>query len=574
MPRRRPHLSLDDYDCIGFDLDHTLCRYNVGAIVRLEYEVLADFLINKKGYDPAIKQRRFDDDLALLAKGLTLDCERGNLLRLGCDGAILAAFHGTRRLGDHEIEKLYGRCRRKHPGSDYTQHLSEYGPQKMVDFGPLLHNFMDYFDMAAPLLCARLVDVIDAINNHGRPMEEYFFWPDVQEGLREMFMRTHFAANTGGFFPAIKQNPEQYILKRRPEFREWLKMLRENGKFLYVITGSHFDFASHVAGYALGEDWKDLFDIVVFFARKPSFFVEKRPFWRLDGPNEVESFKGWEDLETGEYYSQGNWQDLNEFFEYCTEWEPSTSLYFGDNVLQDVLAPKKFTTTIDSVAVSEELMAEGMVGHDPSHPDKDLLASSQWGSYFFCAREPRNKQVAAAATSFRKMSSSTNPTANTATAQNEDMKRALSLRRVSSMRTPADIMEAAAAMASAGAVAATVAVSATIQVASSTPQTPRATPVPSGASSENSVDSTEEQQVPNGPQKINTLWGTLIRDYARMCIPDIDVLVDYPVDYRFPAFARDKQGNLTGSGFFPADPASLHPPPPAPPTVPKTKTKS
>ena len=71
-------------------------------------------------------------------------------------------------------------------------------------------------------------------------------------------------------------------MKRRPEFIDWLKMLRQNGKFLYVITGvesfgwkvlvmkiglgwnrllmalllgSHVDFASHVASYALGEDW-------------------------------------------------------------------------------------------------------------------------------------------------------------------------------------------------------------------------------------------------------------------------------------------------------------------------------
>ena len=58
--------------------------------------------------------------------------------------------------------------------------------------------------------------------------------------------------------------------------------------------------------------------------------------------------------------TQGNWKDLNEFFENVTEWEPSCSLYFGDNVLQDVLAPRKFTATIDVVAVSEELSAEGM----------------------------------------------------------------------------------------------------------------------------------------------------------------------------------------------------------------------
>ena len=32
-------------------------------------------------------------------------------------------------------------------------------------------------------------------------------------------------------------HPERFIMKRRPEFRDWLKMLRQNGKFLYVITG-------------------------------------------------------------------------------------------------------------------------------------------------------------------------------------------------------------------------------------------------------------------------------------------------------------------------------------------------
>ena len=62
-----------------------------------------------------------------------------------------------------------------------------------------------------------------------------------------------------------------------------------------------------------------------------------------------------------------------------------------------------------------------------------------------------------------------------------------------------------------------------------------------------------------GPQKINTLWGALIRDNAKMCIPDLDILVDYPIDYRFPAFGRDKQGQLVGSGFFPAEPLSLQP---------------
>ncbi len=40
--------------------------------------------------------------------------------------------------------------------------------------------------------------------NRGKPMEEYTFWPDVHEGLRTMYLRTHFAIGEGGFFPAVK----------------------------------------------------------------------------------------------------------------------------------------------------------------------------------------------------------------------------------------------------------------------------------------------------------------------------------------------------------------------------------
>ena len=36
---KRDYLMLDDYDCIGFDLDHTLCRYNIGPMIRSEISI-------------------------------------------------------------------------------------------------------------------------------------------------------------------------------------------------------------------------------------------------------------------------------------------------------------------------------------------------------------------------------------------------------------------------------------------------------------------------------------------------------------------------------------------------------
>ena len=68
----------------------------------------------------------------------------------------------------------------------------------------------------------------------------------------------------------------------------------------------------------------------------------------------------------------------------------------------------------------------------------------------------------------------------------------------------------------------------------------------------------EEPGAARGQARINTLWGNCIKNYAKMCIPDLDVLVDYPIDYKYPVFSKDPQGEVITSGFFPADPLALH----------------
>ena len=244
--------------------------------------------------------------------------------------------------------------------------------------------------------------------------------------------------------------------------------------------------------------------------------------------------RGWEDLDAGECYSQGNWKDLNEFFEYATEWEPCNSLYFGDNILQDVLAPKRFTSTIDSVVVSEEMLAEGIHENDDLiHPNRDLLVSDFWGSYFYYPRTPLTKQIVKAS-SFRKLSASVIAnTANTsASGRNtpgpSGTATAAGLRRVSSLRNSEDLKKPDRPFHRKN----SVTVSATMEIN----QAAAAAAVTSGSE-------TEIGPAPmKGPMKINTLWGTLIRDHARMCIPDLECLVEYPLDYKFPVFAWSKKG--------------------------------
>ena len=40
------------YDCVGFDMDHTLCRYKLDAFFEMEYQALADYLILVGRYRP------------------------------------------------------------------------------------------------------------------------------------------------------------------------------------------------------------------------------------------------------------------------------------------------------------------------------------------------------------------------------------------------------------------------------------------------------------------------------------------------------------------------------------------
>ena len=177
---------------------------------------------------------------------------------------------------------------------------------------------------------------------------------------------------------------------------------------------------------------------------------------------------------------------------------------------------------VTSIVVSEEMLAEGMKDIDEAeeHPDKDLLTSDIWGSYFYCPRTPRSR-VAATHSNFRNMSASVSRAGSFSRASTPGLKRVQSMKSAQEIAGGSENIEAESGAAG------------VIPGASATPPT-------------------------TGPLRINTLWGTLIRDHARMCIPDLDALIDYPIDYRFPAFGWTKKGDLVSSGFFPADPKSLH----------------
>lgn len=365
----------EDYDCVGFDLDNTICRYKVCNMVKMEYDALAQYLINECHYSAKYLSQPIEEDgVQFMIKGLILDVKKGNLLRIAPDGKILHASHGSKELTQNQIISYYGPEMRwevtdlfiRDPLHTWNGPLSES-----------MRTLSDYFDMPVSLAFARAVDTLDEVNNG--PLDNYDIYPHIQQALQNMFQKEHFGMSKGGYFPNVISNPDNYIHKCSDNLINWFKELKKT-KLLFLITGSNVDFASHTATKSLGANWAELFDIVICFAKKPGFFTQKRPFKALDGFVETHEVSD-DDLQRGGIYTSGNWDGVYKFLKKTSGKPHPKVVYIGDHLIQDVYTPSAHTNC-DTVAVCEELEAEGIYGHEKTHHDDDFLVSRRWGSYF------------------------------------------------------------------------------------------------------------------------------------------------------------------------------------------------
>lgn len=350
----------NDYDCIGFDLDCTLAEYNVKEIFHLVYDLLAEFLVQKKFYKSELLLKPVDE--GFLQKGLFMDLKRGNILKISKNGFILKASHGTNFLSDDEIIKFYGTNRTFDVVQEFVCNpLSIFNtPSENI-----LRSTLDCFDMSCTLLFARVIDSIDKANR--RISYNYNVWPDILEGLYYIFDKDKFFSGKGGFYEALKKNPYKYYKKWNIEKLSWLSELKKK-KFTYLLTGSFVEFASFTASYCLGENWKEYFDVIICNARKPYFFMEDRPFSDAENEfvNEVQQLNEIE-LKPFRIYNRGNWKHLIKFMSKQVNVDKPKCVYIGDNMIQDILSPWQFKCC-DTVAVSLELK-------------DDFGISKMWGNY-------------------------------------------------------------------------------------------------------------------------------------------------------------------------------------------------
>ncbi|KAG8229383.1 hypothetical protein J437_LFUL000904 [Ladona fulva] len=364
-----------DYDCIGFDLDNTLVRYKLSELMNLEYNVLSQYLVNVKGYDPKYLRKTFKSGASLVQRGLLLDFKRGNIVKLGPKGVVMRACHGTRFLSDSEIESTYGPCKIWEEGAVYARDPIEAWS------GPLSNKvraLLDYFDTPAALVFARIIDSIE--ESGSEPGREV--WPDILDGLVYMFNPDNFQNE---YFSSIKSNVDKYVHSVDRKVLTWLLSLRQHGKKLFLLTGSGAEFVPLIAEHALGSDWRSLFDVTISYARKPWFFLqtkEEKPFVVISESNSDKEAKVLVPrLDSYIIYEQGSWDGLRTSLEAALgKKNGGKVLYVGDNLVQDIYAPFR-SSTCETATICEE-MGANMSFEGSENLVDPLLMSTSWGSFF------------------------------------------------------------------------------------------------------------------------------------------------------------------------------------------------
>ncbi|XP_051510789.1 5'-nucleotidase domain-containing protein 1-like isoform X1 [Myxocyprinus asiaticus] len=394
------YFSLSECDVIGFDLDHTLCRYHLKETSRLIYESFARYLVEHKGYDKELLHLT-PATWDFCFKGLVVDLEEGNLIKLADDGTVLRATHGTKTLSPDDITKHYGPKREwKHfhcLNTSYTRSAKYY-------------FYDNYFDLPGALLCARVVDML-----HKRGAEiTSEFWKDIVAAIDHNYNTSAFREDAGTYFPSVKRNPGCYLQPCSDAVKRWLRSMKTSGKILLLVTSSHSDYCRLVCEHILGMDFEELFDIIITNALKPGFFSlvpQQRPFRTL--VDDVEDSEGLPSLEKPGWYSQGNWPHLHELLKNLTNKSEPKVVYFGDSMRSDMFPACSFAKW-ETVMIVEEMEGEGVPRANPTPSNSPApsespvekkgkfedqgmkspsAVSNQWGSYFIDVQKNEGEET-------------------------------------------------------------------------------------------------------------------------------------------------------------------------------------
>ncbi len=336
-------LNMSSIKLIGFDMDYTLIRYNVPEFEALAYEIMKQKMIKEYDYPEAIADFQFDKDFII--RGLAIDTESGDFLKINRYGFVRTASHGTKFYSYEEQREKFGN------GSIDLSDSRYY----------IIHTL---FSQAFGCLYAQLVDYFDEHNM--RHLYKTAF-ADLHKCLNDAHQETELKGN-------VTEYPERYIYKS-PAIAETLAKFKRFGKKIALITNSDYNYTNKVMKYSIEPfikgKWQSLFDLVVTSSEKPGFFTGSARYLRVDEETGLLSnFYG--AIEWGGIYQGGNAAILEKHLQL----KPSEIIYFGDHIVGDVVTLKE-TIGWRTALVVQELAEEVPILSATAHLRKQIAEKMQ-----------------------------------------------------------------------------------------------------------------------------------------------------------------------------------------------------
>ena len=367
-------LKLSGIKAVGFDMDYTLAQYKQPAFDKLAFDGAKEKLVHSFGYPAAVLEFEYDHNQ--WTRGLIIDTQRGNFLKIDRHKYVRVAYHGFDRVSSTTRKHLYSRTFNK---------LISFSEKHFVNMDTLF-QFVD----------AHLFACLIQLKDQGEHGEELDFktYEEMYRNVRECVDLCH---RDGVIKDEVHRDPEPYIVLDKGLI-PMLERYREQGVKLFLLTNSLWEYTSTAMNYLYHgkrvpdeqqkkNEWLELFDLVIVGSCKPAYMLD--PYLNLfrvrpedgsllntDGVYEIEALGengATKFLQQGKTFQGGNWLHLNAMLEIEAGEE---ILYVGDHLYSDVLRSKR-TLGWRSAFIMPELEEEMRVYAENIELDKRIGALRQ-----------------------------------------------------------------------------------------------------------------------------------------------------------------------------------------------------
>jgi len=326
-------------------VDHTLIRYQAKEIYPILCNSLYKVLIDEKGY-PSSMLNFGTFERNFFMNGLVIDLKTGNVLKLGENKQVLRAYFGETCLSPSKIEEAYGNP----PMFDIFD--------GNFPFNEYYFCCLSFFECYFPLVFAKMVE-------YKRQNQDSLTPEELKQILDDGFyaVGVNYSHSTeenyypilqfGHYYKSVIENIDKVIYKQ-DHMLGALRYLKSQGKPLFLVSDSHYEYVGTLMDHAYGKNWLDIFDFALLHAKKPSFFNSStRPFKEIDHNKANKMGEEVRQLERHTMYTEGNAGLLKRNLDFITG-KKGKVLYFGDHYAYDILAAKDLKDW-DTVCVIEEM---------------------------------------------------------------------------------------------------------------------------------------------------------------------------------------------------------------------------